>query len=190
MKAADPKYCKGRSLAINKGVIHSSNKERCSPWNLDDLLWKYCKSRYADLSCSDVHWNFWWMCNALRLGSEVCNWYRLAIGEDLEKKQHKCLKQSTVFILHFAPSLRFTLSLQSAFYYQSAFYPWSAVCSPQSAFYTDRFAIFAQMAVCMPRTSRSNRLGIHSKQSLLSAPDFTLTVRELVARLFRIATTL
>ena len=40
--------------------------------------------------------------------------------------------------LHFTPSLRFALSLQSAFYTQSAFYPWSAVCSPQSAFYTDR----------------------------------------------------
>ena len=39
----------------------------------------------------------------------------------------------------FYPSLRFTLSLQFAFYTQSAFYPWSAVCSPQSAFYTDRF---------------------------------------------------
>ena len=39
----------------------------------------------------------------------------------------------------FYPSLRFTLSVQSAFYTQSAFYPWSAVCSPQSAFYTDRF---------------------------------------------------
>ena len=42
---------------------------------------------------------------------------------DLEKKEHKCLKTSTVFILHFSPSLRFTLSLQSAFYTQSAFYP-------------------------------------------------------------------
>ena len=39
----------------------------------------------------------------------------------------------------FYPSLRFTLSLQSAFYTQFAFYPWSAVCSPQSAFYTDRY---------------------------------------------------
>ena len=41
----------------------------------------------------------------------------------------------------FYPSLRFTLSLQSAFYTQSAFYPGpqSAVRSPQSAFYTDRF---------------------------------------------------
>ena len=35
-----------------------------------------------------------------------------------------------------------TLSLQSAFYTQSAFYPWSAVCSPQSAFYTDRFPFY------------------------------------------------
>ena len=38
----------------------------------------------------------------------------------------------------FYPRLRFTLSLQSAFYTQSAFYPWSAVCSLQSASYTDR----------------------------------------------------
>ena len=38
----------------------------------------------------------------------------------------------------FYPSLRFTLSLQSAFYTQSAFYPWCAVCSLQSAFYSDR----------------------------------------------------
>ena len=40
----------------------------------------------------------------------------------------------------FFTQLHFTLSLQSAFYTQSAFYPWSAVCSPQSAFYTDRFS--------------------------------------------------
>ena len=50
-------------------------------------------------------------------------------------------KKSTVFILHFAPSRRFTLSQQSAFYTQSAFYPWSAVCSLQSVFYTDRFTL-------------------------------------------------
>ena len=54
---------------------------------------------------------------------------------DLEKKEHRCLKKSTctVFILHFAPSLRFTVSLQSSFYTQSAFYPWSEVCSLQIA---------------------------------------------------------
>ena len=50
---------------------------------------------------------------------------------DLEKKEHKCLKKSTVFILHFAPSLRFTLSLQSDFYTQSAVLP--LVRIPQSA---------------------------------------------------------
>ena len=44
----------------------------------------------------------------------------------------------------FYPSLHSTLSLQSAFYTQSAFYPWSAVCSPQSAFYTDCFQTFTQ----------------------------------------------
>ena len=48
---------------------------------------------------------------------------------------------STVFILHFAPSLRFTLSLQSAFYTQSAFHHWSAVCSLQSAVHSLRFTL-------------------------------------------------
>ena len=38
MKAADPKYCTGRIMAIKKGVNHSNNKERCSAGNLDDLL--------------------------------------------------------------------------------------------------------------------------------------------------------
>ena len=69
-----------RIMAIKKRVNHSTNKERCSARNLDDLLWKYCKSRYADLSCSDVHWNFWQMCNVLRPGSDVYNWYQLAIS--------------------------------------------------------------------------------------------------------------
>ena len=110
MKAADPKYCTGRIMAIKKGVNHSNNKERCSAGNLDDLLWKYCESRYTDLSCSDVHWNFWRMCNALRPGGEVCNRYGVAY---LKKKEHKCLK-----------------SLQSILI---PFYPWSAVCSLQSA---------------------------------------------------------
>ena len=155
MKAADPKYCTGRIMAIKKGVNHSNNKERCSAGNLDDLLWKYCKSRYTDLSCSDVHWNFWRMCNALRLGSEVCNRYRLA---DL-KKEHKCLKKSSVFILHFAPSLRFTLSLQSAFYSQSAFYPWFSVCSPHSA--------VTQSAVRSPQSA------VHSLQSAVRSPQST-----------------
>ena len=49
--------------------------------------------------------------------------------------------ESTIFILHFAPSLRFTLSLQSAFYTLSAFYPWSAVCSLQSAVRSLRFTL-------------------------------------------------
>ena len=87
----------------------------------------------TDLSCSDVHWNFWRMCNALRLGSEVCNWYRLATSPIWRRRSTNVKKKSTVFILHFAPSLRFTLSLQSVFYTQSAIYPWSAICSLQSA---------------------------------------------------------
>ena len=75
-----PKILYRKDYGDKKGVNHSNNKERYSAGNLDDLLWKYCKSRYADLSCLDVHWNFWRMCNSLRLGSEVCNWYRLAIS--------------------------------------------------------------------------------------------------------------
>ena len=63
----------------NYGDKKGSKWERCSQEILLTFL-KYCKSRYADLSCSGVHWNFWRMCNALRLGSEVCNWYRLAIS--------------------------------------------------------------------------------------------------------------
>ena len=120
-------------MAIKKGVNHSNNKERCSAGNLDDLLWKYCKSRYADLSCSDVHWNFWRMCNALRLGSEVCNWYRLAISPIWRRRSSKMFKKVYSFYSAFYPSLCFTLTLQSAFYTLSAFYPWSAVCSLQSA---------------------------------------------------------
>ena len=57
----------------------------------------------------------WMFINVLRLGSEVCNWLP---ANYLKKKE---------YILHFAPSLRFTLSLQSAFYTLSAFYTWSAV---------------------------------------------------------------
>ena len=75
-----PKILYRKNYADKKGVTHSNNKERCSAGNLDDLLWKYCKSRYTDLTCSDFYWNFWWMCNPLQLGSEVCNWYRLAIS--------------------------------------------------------------------------------------------------------------
>ena len=101
-----------------KRVNHSNNKERCSAGNLYDLLRKYCKSRYADLRCSDVHWNFWRMCNALRLESKVCNWYRLAISPIWRRR-------STMF--------KKVYSLYSAFCTQPAFYPWSAVCSLQSA---------------------------------------------------------
>ena len=115
-------------MAIKKGVNHSNNKERCSAGNLDDLLWKYCKLRYTNLSCSDVHWNFWRMCNALRLGSEVCDWYRLLhrFGEEGAQVFKKSLQflfcillpalslQSAVCSLHFTLSLQFTPGPQSA----------------------------------------------------------------------------
>ena len=124
-------------MAIKTGVDHSNNKERCSAGNLDDLLWKYCKSRYADLSCSDVHWNVWRMRNALWLGSEVCNWYRLPISPIWRRRSTNVSKslQSLFCILHPACvlllvcSLLFTLSLH--------FTP-----GPQSAFYTDRIDIW------------------------------------------------
>ena len=139
MKAADPKYCTGRIMAIKKGVNHSNNKERCSAGNLDDLLWKYCESRYTDLSCSDVHWNFWRMCNALRPGGEVCNRYGVAY---LKKKEHKCVKslQSIFCILHQACVLLSVCSLHFTLSRHFTPGPQSAVCSPQSAFYTDRIS--------------------------------------------------
>ena len=113
MKAADPKYCTGRIMAIKKGVNHSNNKKRCSAGNLDNLLWKCCKSRYADLSCSDVHGNFCRMCNALRLGSECVTdtgWLFHRFGEEG------------------AQMFKNVYSLYSAFFTQPAFYSQSAAC--------------------------------------------------------------
>ena len=75
--------------------------------------------------------------HVLRLGSEVCP-RCVTDTSQLFGEEAQLLKKSAVLFLHFAPSLRFTLSLQSAFYTQSVFYLWSAVCSPQSAFYTNR----------------------------------------------------
>ena len=73
----------------------------------------YCKSS-TQTSCSDVHWNFWQMCNALLLGSKVCNWYQLAISPIWRRRSTiKCLKKS---------------SLYSAFCTQPAFYSQSSVC--------------------------------------------------------------
>ena len=103
-------------MAIKKGVNHSNNKERCSAGNLDELLWKYYKSRYADLSCSDVHWDFWQMCNSLRLGSEVCDWYQPAISPIWRRRSTNVKKslQSLFCILHPACVLLSVCSLQSA----------------------------------------------------------------------------
>ena len=110
----------------------------------------YCKSS-TQTSCSDVHWNFWRMCNALRLGSKVCDCYRLAISPIWRRRSTiKCLKKSSLYS---------AFCTQPAFYSQSAVCILllvcilalvhslqSAVCSLQSAFYTDRF-------FCLLRTS-------------------------------------
>ena len=52
--------------------------------------------------CADVHWNFWRMCNSLRLGSEVCNWCRLAISPIWRRRSTNVSKslQSLFCILH------------------------------------------------------------------------------------------
>ena len=140
-KPADPKYCTGRIMAIKKGINHSNNKEGCSAGNLDDLLLKYCKSRYADLSCSDVHWNFWRMCKCTMTRKRSVTdtgWLFHRFGEE-EAQMFKKGLQSLFCILHPACvllsvcSLHFTLSL----HFTRG--PQSAVCSPQSTFYTDRF---------------------------------------------------
>ena len=76
-------------------------------------------------------------------------------------------KKSTVFILHIAPNLLFALSLQSACYTQSAFYPWSAVCSPQSSFYTDRLQIIVSLLTQARQMTEENRLFLLSLNSAL-----------------------
>ena len=74
------------------------------------------------------------MCNVLRLGSEVCNWLPASYLKKKEYSLHSAFctqpvfySQSAVCILHSLCILPLVRSLQSA------------VCSPQSAFYTDRF---------------------------------------------------
>ena len=96
-------------MAMKKGENHSNNKERCSTGNLDD----------ADQEARCV--------------TDTSQLFHPFEGAQMFKK-------STVFILHFTPacvllsvcSLHFTLSL----HFTPG--PQSAVCSPQSAFYTDR----------------------------------------------------
>ena len=48
-KSCWPKILYRKNYSDKKGSNnHSNNKERCSVGDLDDLPWKYCKSRYAD----------------------------------------------------------------------------------------------------------------------------------------------
>ena len=90
--------------------------------------------------CADVHWNFWRMCNSLRLGSEVCNWCRLAISPIWRRRSTNVSKslQSLFCILHPACVLLLVCSLHFTLSLHFTPGPQSAVCSPQSAFYTDR----------------------------------------------------
>ena len=58
------------------------------------------------------------MCKVFQLGRNWCvtdTSYLFVSITYLEKKE-QMFKKSTIFILHFAPSLYFTLSLQSAVY--------------------------------------------------------------------------
>ena len=78
--------------------------------------------------------------NALRLGSEVCNWYRLAISPIWRRRSTNVQKslQSLFCILHPACVLLLVCSLHFTLSLHFTPGPQSAVCSPQSAFYTDR----------------------------------------------------
>ena len=98
----------------------------------------YCKSS-MQTSCSDVHWNFWRMCNALQLGSKVCNWYRLAISPIWRRRSTiKCLKKASLLfcILHPACILLSVCSLHFSPGLQSA------VCSPQSTVFLLHWPFF------------------------------------------------
>ena len=101
-----------RSLGRKKG-----SRLRLCFWVVDDIpekkgvdLWKQMSSRKCSFKC-------------------ICG-----IFLPVNPSTITVYAQSAFYL-----SLRFTLSLQFAFYTQSAFYPWSAICSLQSAFYTDRF---------------------------------------------------
>ena len=82
-------------------------------------------------------------------------------------------KKSTVFILHFAPSLRFTLSLQSAFYTQSAFYPWSAVSSLRFTL-TDKETKITQSPCVF--SQRRNLLWPNKNCAPLTQPGFQMVI--------------
>ena len=85
------------------------------------------------------------MCNVLRLGSRVPASYFTY----LDRNEHKCLKslQSSFCILHLACGLLLVCSLHFTHSLHFTPGPLSAVCSPQSAFYTDRFANICMKAV-------------------------------------------
>ena len=125
MKAADPEYCTGRIMAIEKGVNHSNSKEKmfCRKFGWPSMKVLQIKvRRLKQFGCSlKLLANV--QCTLTRKRSVLL--IPASYFTNLEKKEHKCFKKSTVFILHFAPSLRFTVSLH--------FTP-----GPQSAFYTDR----------------------------------------------------
>ena len=63
-----------------------------------------------------------WICDSRFQGRDLRDFFALKLFSDYSLCSVCTLPQSAVLILHFAPSLHFTLSLQSAFY------PWSAVC--------------------------------------------------------------
>ena len=126
MKAADPKYCTRRITAClqtspisfvaqtgsrrrlhvgkknygdKKGtkLFQQQRKMFCRKFGLPSVKVLQIKVRRLKLfGCS------------LKL---LANMQPASHFTDLEKKEHKCLKRSTVCILHFAPSLHFTLSL-------------------------------------------------------------------------------
>ena len=76
-------------------------------------------------------------------------------------------KTSTVFILHFAHGLRFTLSLQSAFY------PWSAVSSLLFTL-TDKETKITQ-SPCVS-SQRRNLLWPNKNCAPLTQPEFQMVI--------------
>ena len=76
-------------------------------------------------------------------------------------------KKSTVFILHFAHGLRFTLSLQSAFY------PWSAVSSLRFTL-TEKETKITQ-SPCVS-SQRRNLLWPNKNCAPLTQPEFQMVI--------------
>ena len=124
------------------------------------------------LSCSGVHWNFWRICNVIRLGSVVCNWYQHC--SYLEKKERKCLKSLQSLFCIFHPAV--------VFFFHARFKRWTLhVPNLIISFGTCKVRCMNQLGTALlylGRLCRSIRLSLSNR----TAKDWLHIVRSLSAK--------